>query len=78
MIKVEGYKAFHGDMKITPKNTLYPAFYICDKDWLYRMIPLQNVEKEYGGDHIYLYTFNLVGDPIESYPAEICEPIEEN
>ncbi len=37
-----------------------------DKDWLYRMIPLQNVEKEYGGDHIYLYTFNLVGDPIES------------
>ncbi len=37
-----------------------------DKDWLYRMIPLQNVEKEYGGDHIYLYTFNLVGDPMKS------------
>ncbi len=37
-----------------------------DKDWLYRMIPLQAVEKEYGGDHIYLYTFNLVGDPMKS------------
>ena len=36
MIKVEGYKAFHGDMKITPKNTLFPSFYICDKDWLYK------------------------------------------
>lgn len=37
-----------------------------DKDWLYTMIPLQAVEKEYGGDHIYLYTFNLVGDPMKS------------
>ena len=36
MIKVEGYKAFHGDMKIEPKNTLYNAFYIVDKDWLYK------------------------------------------
>ncbi len=37
-----------------------------DKDWLYTMIPLQSVEKEYGGDHIYLYTFNLVGNPMQS------------
>lgn len=37
-----------------------------DKAWLYRMIPLQNVEAVYGGDHIYLYTFNLVGDPMKS------------
>ena len=37
-----------------------------DKSWLYTMIPLQAVEKEYGGDHIYLYTFNLVGDPMKS------------
>lgn len=36
MIKVEGYKAFHGDMKIVPKDVSYPPFYICDKDWLYR------------------------------------------
>ena len=46
-----------------------------DKDWLYRMIPLQNVEKEYGGDHIYLYTFNLVGDPMKS-ADELDEYIE--
>lgn len=36
MIKVEGYKAYHGDMKIIPKNILYQPFYICDKDWLYK------------------------------------------
>lgn len=36
IICVEGYKAFHGDMRITPKNALYPPFYICDKDWLYK------------------------------------------
>ena len=37
-----------------------------DKDWLYTMIPLQAVEKEIGGDHIYMFTFNLVGDPMKS------------
>ena len=36
MIKVEGYKAFHGDMMIEPKNKLYNVFYIADKDWLYK------------------------------------------
>lgn len=36
IIQVEGYKAFHGDMHIVPTNTLYPPFYICDKDWLYK------------------------------------------
>ena len=36
IIKVEGCIAFHGTMKITPKNKLYPPFYICDKDWLYK------------------------------------------
>ncbi len=46
-----------------------------DKDWLYTMIPLQAVEKEYGGDHIYLYTFNLVGDPMKS-ADELDEYIE--
>ena len=34
MIKVEGYKAFHGIMKVTPKD--YPPCYIADKDWLYK------------------------------------------
>lgn len=35
-----------------------------DKQWLYRMIPLQRIEEEIGGDHIYMFTFNLVGDPM--------------
>lgn len=37
-----------------------------DKQWLYRMIPLQRIEEEIGGDHIYMFTFNLVGDPMAS------------
>ena len=36
IISVEGYKAFHGDMWITPKNTAFNPFYISDKDWLYK------------------------------------------
>lgn len=36
MIQVEGYKAFHGDMRIVPKNIAYPSFCIYDKDWLYK------------------------------------------
>ncbi len=58
MIKVEGYKAFHGDMKIVPKNILYRPFYIVDKDWLYR----PDTDCWYGDG--------------SSFPAEICEPVE--
>ena len=36
MVEVEGYKAFHGDMRVEPRNKLYPSFYICDKDWLFK------------------------------------------
>ena len=36
IISVEGYKAFHGDMLITPQNTEFNSFYISDKDWLYK------------------------------------------
>ena len=36
VIKVEGYMAFHGTMKITPDNALYPPYYVMDKDWLYK------------------------------------------
>lgn len=35
IIKVEGYKAFHGDMRISPKNGIQP-FIITDCDWLYK------------------------------------------
>lgn len=34
MIKVEGYKAFHGNMLITPASGA-PSFVICG-DWLYK------------------------------------------
>jgi hypothetical protein len=37
MIKVEGYKAFHGDMKIIPRNSAsIVSFIVSDKDWLYK------------------------------------------
>ena len=36
IISVEGYKAFHGDMNITPKNNSIPPFCIVNKDWLYK------------------------------------------
>ena len=35
MIQVEGYKAFHGKMKITPKDASVDPF-ILEGDWLYR------------------------------------------
>ncbi len=35
MIKVEGYKAFHGVMKITPKTKMIPVAHI-EADWLYK------------------------------------------
>ena len=50
MIKVEGYKAFHGDMKIVPKSILYRPFYICDKDWLYK----PDTDCWYGGGSSYV------------------------
>ena len=34
MIKVEGYKAFHGTMQITPKCDVPPFTITCD--WLYK------------------------------------------
>lgn len=35
MIKVEGYKAFKGTMKITPKNADFKPFEL-ESDWLYK------------------------------------------
>ena len=35
MIKVEGYKAFKGVMKITPKNTEFKPF-LLEGEWLYK------------------------------------------
>ena len=60
IISVEGYKAFHGDMKIVPKNGMYSPYYICDKDWLYK----PEYDCWYGDGR--------------SFPADVCEIIDEN
>ena len=36
IIQVEGYKAFHGTMKITPIHSEH--FFIDDCDWLYKPV----------------------------------------
>lgn len=36
------------------------------KEWFYRMLPIQKVTDKTGEDNVYLYTFPLVGDPMES------------
>ncbi|MBR3768612.1 MAG: alpha/beta fold hydrolase [Clostridia bacterium] len=35
-------------------------------DWTYRMVPMKPLVDEIGEDHVYFFTFNLVGDPMES------------
>ena len=37
-----------------------------DLDWAYRMVPMQALTEVIGEDHVYFYTFNLVGDPMKS------------
>lgn len=61
MIKVEGYKAFHGTMKITPTGAAVfkEPWFIYDKDWLYK----PDTDCWYGDGR--------------SFSAEICEPIED-
>ena len=35
-------------------------------DWTYRMVPMKSLVDEIGEDHVYFFTFNLVGDPMDS------------
>ena len=35
-------------------------------DWTYRMVPMKPLVDEIGEDHVYFFTFNLVGDPMNS------------
>ncbi len=35
-------------------------------DWTYRMVPMKALVDEIGEDHVYFFTFNLVGDPMDS------------
>lgn len=37
-----------------------------DRDYFYRMIPMQSITDEVGEDNLYLYAFPLIGDPMES------------
>lgn len=35
-------------------------------DWVYRMVPMEPLVDVIGEDHVYFFTFNLVGDPMDS------------
>ncbi len=35
-------------------------------DWTYRMVPMKSLVDEIGEDHVYFFTYNLVGDPMDS------------
>ena len=35
-------------------------------NWVYRMVPMQRIVDIIGAGHTYFYTFNLVGDPMQS------------
>lgn len=37
-----------------------------DRDYFYRMIPMQSIKDEVGEDNLYLYAFPLIGDPMKS------------
>lgn len=37
-----------------------------DRDYFYRMIPMQSIKDEVGEDNLYLYAFPLIGDPMQS------------
>ncbi|MBQ2758519.1 MAG: hypothetical protein IJE93_02000 [Clostridia bacterium] len=37
-----------------------------DLEWTYRMVPMQTLVEEIGEDHVYFFSFNLVGDPMDS------------
>lgn len=43
--------------------------------WTYRMVPMKALVDEIGEDHVYFFTFNLVGDPMNS-ADELDEYIE--
>ncbi len=46
-----------------------------DLDWVYRMVPMKPLVDVIGEDHTYFFTFNLVGDPMES-AAKLDEYIQ--
>lgn len=71
------------DKNGTPVNNLKTVEYKCsvagmtqeDRDYFYRMIPMQSITAEVGEDNLYLYAFPLIGDPMES-AAKLDEYIQ--
>ncbi len=37
-----------------------------EKEWVYRMVPMRTLVEEIGEESVYFFTFNLVGDPMQS------------
>ncbi len=48
-------------------------------EWTYRMVPMKALVDEIGEDHTYFFTFNLVGDPMDSADdlAEYIDMVKE-
>lgn len=61
-----------GNMINNLKTERYGSLADMDEDtraWAYRMIPMQKLTNVIGEDHTYFFTFNLVGNPIDSATA---------
>lgn len=56
-------KDFHFPLSEFDENSFDGKY---DKAWFYRMLPLQKYTDVAGEDEVYLYTFNLVGDVMQS------------
>lgn len=71
------------DKSGNPVNNLKTVEYKCsvagmsqeDRDYFYRMIPMQSIRDEVGEDNLYLFAFPLIGDPMES-AAKLDEYIQ--
>lgn len=55
------------NLKIVEYNTPVSEMTQDDRDYFYRMIPMQSVAEQVGGeDYLYLFTFQLISDPFVS------------
>lgn len=71
------------DKNGNPVNNLQTIEYKCsvagmtqaDREYFYRMIPMQSITDQVGEDNLYLYAFPLIGDPMES-AAKLDEYIQ--
>ncbi|MGN0463387.1 MAG: hypothetical protein ACI4GA_01625 [Acutalibacteraceae bacterium] len=54
--------------KIVTKKYNYPISQMTqeDKEWVYRMVPMQKLTAEIGEDSVYFFTFNLFGNIMDS------------